>query len=299
MPRFAIIFLLVAGIPVAADSQADPPREIKPCPMPGEFRAKELKEGIKTFRLELNYNGDEDKPFYRLTVSVLPIGPDRNNPFHRIAQVSEEQASKIIDFLAVDGFLTKAVDLRTKKLPQPKMPGYTLKVGNFCEDLGWGLPMLKRLDGLRKMLDGDAAKGMDFLLTRLSGFRKQWEKETPPAEKEVYIPQDLDDSFAELKKILPKEVVEKMKTGPEKDMVSYHHGLGTSLRNNWGLWQGSRLSKWFNDKGIKHPDDMSGIILDSFWRHLNEKPLKLDEQIKGYQDYWKKIEEERKEQDRK
>ena len=63
------------------------------------------------------------------------------------------------------------------------MPGYTLKVGNFHEDLGWGLPMLKRLDGLRKVLDGDAAKEMDLLLGRLSGLRKQWEKETPPAQQ--------------------------------------------------------------------------------------------------------------------
>ena len=43
--------------------------------------------------------------------------------------------------------------------------------------------MLKRLDGLRKVLDGDAAKGMDLLLGRLSGLRKQWEKETPPVQE--------------------------------------------------------------------------------------------------------------------
>jgi hypothetical protein len=45
-------------------------------------------------------------------------------------------------------------------------------------NLGWGLPLLRRLDGLRKVLDGDAAKGMDTLLGRLSGLRAQWEKET-------------------------------------------------------------------------------------------------------------------------
>jgi len=114
------------------------------------------------------------------------------------------------------------------------------------------------------------------------------------AEKEVYVPKDLDDCFAELKRILPKEEIEKMKSGPEKDMIRYHFGLGMWLRNNWGLWKGSRLSKWFNDKGIRHPDDMSGIILDSFWGHLNGKPTGLEEQVKHYQDYWKKLEEEQK-----
>jgi hypothetical protein len=62
------------------------------------------------------------------------------------------------------------------------------------------------------------------------------------------------------------------------------------MRNNWGLWGGSRLAKWFNNQGVKHPDDMSGVILDSFWRHLNDKPIKLEEQVKHYQDYWKKQE---------
>jgi hypothetical protein len=111
--------------------------------------------------------------------------------------------------------------------------------------------------------------------------------------KEVYIPKDLDECFVELKKLLPEKTVDEMKNGAEKDMINYHHGLGTWLRNNWGLWKGSRLSKWFNDKGVQHPDDMSGIIFDSFWRHLNNKPIKLDEQIKPYQEYWKKAKEER------
>ena len=73
------------------------------------------------------------------------------------------------------------------------------------------------------------------------------------ADQEVYIPKDLDDCFAELKRLLPKDEVAKMKSGPEDDMILYHHGLGTWLRNNWGLWKGSRMSKWFNERGIQHP----------------------------------------------
>jgi hypothetical protein len=40
--------------------------------------------------------------------------------------------------------------------------------------------------------------------------------------------------------------------------------------------------------GIGHPEDMSGIILDSYHRHLNNKEIKLDEQIKFYKNYWEK-----------
>ena len=63
--------------------------------------------------------------------------------------------------------------------------------------------------------------------------------------------------------------------------------MGQWLRNNWGLWSGSRLKEWFEDRGIFHTDDMSAIILTSFWREVNGEPIKLDEQIKSYQDYWK------------
>lgn len=107
---------------------------------------------------------------------------------------------------------------------------------------------------------------------------------------EIYIPENLDDCFEELKKIFPSEDLEEFKNYKEEDVIMEHHYLGRWLRNNWGLWAGSRLSKWFNDKGIHHADDMSGIILDSFWRHLHDKPIKLEEQIKHYQDYWKKKE---------
>jgi hypothetical protein len=47
------------------------------------------------------------------------------------------------------------------------------------------------------------------------------------------------------------------------------------------------LAKWFNRHGIVHPDDMSGIILTSYWRRLNGKPIALASQVKYFQDYWK------------
>jgi len=63
-------------------------------------------------------------------------------------------------------------------------------------------------------------------------------------------------------------------------MIRYHLSLGTWMRNSWGLWGGSRLSKWFNRHGIDNPEDMSGILLTSFWRSLHKKPLLLEAQIK-------------------
>jgi len=63
-------------------------------------------------------------------------------------------------------------------------------------------------------------------------------------------------------------------------------GLGMWMRNNWGLWGDSRLADWFAEKGIDHPDDMSTIILKSFWRRLNDRPIALSEQIRTHRAYW-------------
>jgi hypothetical protein len=68
-----------------------------------------------------------------------------------------------------------------------------------------------------------------------------------------------------------------------------HFGLGMQLRNNWGLWEGSELTKYFNKYGIDHPDDMTDAIFKTFWRHLNNKPLDIEGLAEKYKEYWKNM----------
>ena len=87
-----------------------------------------------------------------------------------------------------------------------------------------------------------------------------------------YIPKDLTDAFQQLDKELPEISRKEMIALPKRrDMIQYHHGLGTWIRNNWGLWSGSRLKKYFQDRRIFHPDDMSGVVLDLYWEWLHGK----------------------------
>jgi hypothetical protein len=102
----------------------------------------------------------------------------------------------------------------------------------------------------------------------------------------VYVPKDLDEALVELKQMLDPSVLSEFKQGKEAELVKYHFGLGMWMRNNWGLWTGSRLADYFRSLGIVHPDDMSGIIITSFYRHLKGKPVKLDEQVARYKEYW-------------
>ena len=155
---------------VNVDVQANPTGE----------RVKMLKEAVDKFQLHLRYYGPQDKPYYALTLRV-PQVKDRRSPFWPAAQLTKDQAGKIIDHLAADGFLARAGNIATKHIKVPAGPAYTMTVlgpsgTELYEVLGWELPMLQRLDALRKVLDGDPARQMDLLLGRMSGHRRQWQR---------------------------------------------------------------------------------------------------------------------------
>ena len=101
-----------------------------------------------------------------------------------------------------------------------------------------------------------------------------------------YIPADLDDALRVLQARLSPTEVAYIRDSVTESMVSYHMTVGMGLRNGWGLWAGSRLTKYFNRVGIFHPDDMSGIILTSLWRRVHQQPLRLEEQVAYYKRYW-------------
>lgn len=105
----------------------------------------------------------------------------------------------------------------------------------------------------------------------------------------VYIPKNLDDCFRQMDIFWSDSTKNEIKSMTEGEFGgSSHFGFGLWMRNNWQLWSGSRLSKYFNDAGIQHPDDMSGIILKSYHRYLTGKEIKFNDQVKTYQDYWDK-----------
>lgn len=84
-----------------------------------------------------------------------------------------------------------------------------------------------------------------------------------------YLDQKFGDTIKYNFMILPEDVA----------VGRLHFPLGMWIRNEWGLWKNSDLKKYFIDKGIYHPDDMSGIIFTSYYRYLNNKPIDLEDQI--------------------
>jgi hypothetical protein len=55
------------------------------------------------------------------------------------------------------------------------------------------------------------------------------------------------------------------------DLIKFHHGWGTGIRNHYGLWRGNK--KLIESACGKpcHPDDASMIIIEKVWEALQEK----------------------------
>ncbi len=183
---FVIVVLLSPLAAMAASDAPSPPSATQPTSATAK-RLEQLKAGVDTFTLNLWYAGPVDKPFYTLVLHVAPMSLKKNDPFNHFVRLTAPEALKIIGHLDADGFLTRATDISNGVNAQREIPGptYLLTISEqtgkarfiLSEELGWNLPMLKRLDALRAAMEGDAASAMDTLLRRLSGFRKQWKDE--------------------------------------------------------------------------------------------------------------------------
>jgi len=100
------------------------------------------------------------------------------------------------------------------------------------------------------------------------------------------IPKDLSEAIEELDSSLDEEEKIKMLHYSTSDFkeLSYeeymeatlygHLGVGMSIRNVWGLWEDSRLKRWFLWRGVRHPDDVSGVILKEYISQLEGKPVR-------------------------
>ena len=98
----------------------------------------------------------------------------------------------------------------------------------------------------------------------------------------IYIPKNLEECFLELNKLLkPKHIKEIKNLKYKVEVIIYHQELGRWMRNNWGLWEGSRLKQHLVEKGLGIPDNMSQIILEFYYDWLN-----------GRNEEWKEFEKE-------
>jgi len=101
----------------------------------------------------------------------------------------------------------------------------------------------------------------------------------------VYIPEDLEDCFVQLDKILDDSAKIRIRQRTDIEFCNeVNSDLGQWLRNSWGIRKESRIARYFAEKGLNNPDDISSVILVSYHRHLTDNEIRLEEQINNIRD---------------
>lgn len=139
------------------------------------------------------------------------------------------------------------------------------------------------------MADGAAARLVELFFARdvqVHVSRLVAEAKPPPLNTLDPIPATLVEALEMLVGKIPPDQLDQIRaSSDEESMFGLHHGLGRALRNQWGLWSDSPLARFFGAIGVHHPDDMSSIILISFWRKLHGRPLEVDRQAAAARRY--------------
>lgn len=118
-------------------------------------------------------------------------------------------------------------------------------------------------------LDGQIKKYIARQKADFEEYLKKMDKDTIDG---VYIPKNIEDCFNSLNKVLKNTDIKSIKSlSNREETIIHHHGLGQWIRNNWGLWSGSRLQKYLMDRNLTEPDGMSSKILEFYYDWLNGK----------------------------
>jgi hypothetical protein len=90
----------------------------------------------------------------------------------------------------------------------------------------------------------------------------------PPAPDAL--PTTIEGVVRDIISRLTAEERARIKTTSKQDLILFHHGWGTNIRNRYGLWQSnSKLVHAACGKPC-HPDDASMIIIEAVWQALQK-----------------------------
>ncbi len=98
------------------------------------------------------------------------------------------------------------------------------------------------------------------------------EEESKFLEKNEW-PVTCDAAVVWLVEHLDNESKTTVKETPREGLIKFHHGWGTGIRNNFGLWRGNQAlmeSCMALREGEQfHPDTVSMILIEEAWARLN------------------------------
>ncbi len=98
---------------------------------------------------------------------------------------------------------------------------------------------------------------------------------TPKDDEGNLLPVTLEQTVEDIISSLSEEDKKKVKEDKHCNLIRYHHGWGTGIRNHYGLWRGNtKLLKSVCEGKECHPDDASTIIIYGVWNKLNNRSVR-------------------------
>jgi len=98
-----------------------------------------------------------------------------------------------------------------------------------------------------------------------------------------YIPSDLIDAMKTLDEITPEDSKEEYAMQTEDYVVErLFFSFGRWLAINWGMYDGSRFSRFMQNLGVDQPDGQKEFVMRAYHRHLNGKDLDVRDLVTRY-----------------
>jgi hypothetical protein len=82
-------------------------------------------------------------------------------------------------------------------------------------------------------------------------------------------PRTVNEAVTQILSGMNKADRELVRSTKQEDLILYHHGWGTGIRNDLGLWQGNEAL--MADCHADHPDGASMVIIEAVWQRLQPK----------------------------
>jgi hypothetical protein len=103
----------------------------------------------------------------------------------------------------------------------------------------------------------------------LAGYRAAHKPYVPSEAERAAWPKTVDEAVTRLISGLNDEEKARVRDTKKDDLISFHHGWGTGIRNEFGLWRGN--TNLMAACHADHPDDASMVIIEAVWQRL-QKP---------------------------
>ena len=93
------------------------------------------------------------------------------------------------------------------------------------------------------------------------------------------VPRTLAEAHDALARLVAPELVRELASRTEEEIRADDLRIGLWMREFWGLWNRGALRDHLAGLGLLHPDEMSELVLVTWWRHIHDRPLRVDEEV--------------------